>query len=322
MRPVKLFFLLLKIIITVLILRMVHRSFLGNMQDLVSFFSGFPLPFHRFFWPLFFALCMQLLLVVRWRQTLALFGIHPPLYVVIKSYFVGSLFAFLTPGRIGEVFRGAGMNEGGRFTAGAAVLFERFFSTGVVFLIALLLFHVYPAAAIDVLAEGQKRVFSIYALFLHVLGGVFFICMVLTPLVLFTYIRRFMQKGKLFIHILLLSSGIHLFLLMQVGFLFHALVRTSFREGMLVASQTFAAIHFVPVTVGNMGVREYFLHLFGLYFSEYADVHFQHNILAVSLVILACNLILPALIGLFLFIFINLIQEIRQFFNYIVGCDA
>jgi hypothetical protein len=52
-----------------------------------------------------------------------------------------------------------------------------------------------------------------------------------------------------------------------------------------------------------MGVREYFLAFFGRYYSQYGGSMFEIQILAVSLTIMACNIILPAIPGMILFYF-------------------
>ncbi|MGM0442985.1 MAG: lysylphosphatidylglycerol synthase domain-containing protein [Fibrobacterota bacterium] len=293
--------LIIKAVITLLIIVVLNRSVLTGMNELTENLAALPLTRWSLISAGILSAIMQGVKIIRWQETLSYFGVRADFTASARSYFLGALFALITPGRIGEIFRGTSLTKSSGVTVGSAVIFEKAITISITFVAALLFFQFLPGGYDAFFRGSELKILSFYVLFMHIAAVTVLLLIFFFPLVLAPRIRRFRRKGWLYSRILLSTVVIHLILLGQTGYLLHEAGLFSFTEGFRIASQTYSAIQFTPVTVANMGVREYFLGFFGTCFAPQGGGAFSTGILTVSLIILFCNIILPALPGAVIF---------------------
>ncbi len=302
-KTVKKILLAIKIAITIAFVVVVNRT--------VSFAEFKQVHWSVLVSALLFSVAMQLLMVARWQMALAYFGKPVRFVQALSSYVAGSVFAVVTPGRAGELFRGATLTGIHPMASTSAVLFER--------VLAILALFPFGAAALLRVPEGYGSNFSgeyewLYTLFTRgtaLLAVVAMVLFVAAPLALPKLVRRFAGNGRYLIAMLLLSFAIHLLLLLQTATLFTASEVAGFSEALLVGALSFCAMQFMPISVANMGIRELWFGLFAGPFLLLSPEEAKPAILQISLIIMVVNLVLPALPGLFV-LFANYIEK-REF---------
>jgi hypothetical protein len=99
---------------------------------------------------------------------------------------------------------------------------------------------------------------------------------------------------------LIITVIVQIALFVQVAILILEKFSIPFKSAFLVAGSAMNGMQFMPVSIANMGVREFNIHHF---LELFVNGDIGEGVLSVSLVILLSNLILPAFIGFVSFLF-------------------
>ena len=245
--------------------------------------------------------------IFRWNDVLKSQGLPSGIYHAGKTMLFGNLLAFLTPGRMGELFRGIGLDPHKKAVSVLAVATDRFFAISVTLLTGL-----FSALAQVVLFKNKSPqeyllpvliiVFLIPTTF--ILVKKYRIHLKELPLVksrisaLKTYVSGLIRLPIK--RILLLSVAIHLLLLVQTAILLQMFGSPGILKNIIIAGQAYAFMIFLPFFIANIGLREYSFTMF-LKITGDSGMQITAPTIAfgVSGMVLLMNIILPALIGLF-----------------------
>jgi hypothetical protein len=227
--------------------------------------------------------------------------------VALKTVLVGNLFAFVTPGRLGEFFRGIGICEQRKGDAVLAVAFDKLFMLLATLICGVICFAV-QGFLLGINLPPRAVLISFFSMTVCAIG----ILIVLlwhgpregSPGIKKTIRRilslcpRLLTKNGAFC--LLLSLAAQFILIVQTVVLIRMFGDVSISKTVLAVGQSYAFMAFLPFFIANMGIREY---SFGLFLANVGvempgAIGVSGVALGASSGILAINLILPALGGL------------------------
>ena len=267
---------------------------------------------HRIhFWPLCGAVIIGagsfFFQILRWRLILRSHALPCSIMVSLKTLLRGCLLAFITPGRIGELFRAVHIDSKRHYATMVAVVEERSFA-------------VITTVAAGILCIIAQAVVSTSPLFIPlIIASIIFIAIftvMMTEMisrgVLFKKSGRFPMyydrvieylhriRSLPFLPLALLSAGAHLLLLLQTALLFHMFGSGDIGRNIIAAGQAFSFMLLLPFFIANIGLREYAFSLFLARLSPDPGIVSEIGTIAfgVATFILFINLIFPALIGL------------------------
>ncbi len=245
--------------------------------------------------------------ILRWQVILRSHNLPGSFMIALKTMFRGFLLAFITPGRIGELFRAVHIDSRRHFATVVAVIEERSFAVGVTVLagmgcmIAQRAFYNLPFF-MPVIVASVLLAIAASALVIAMYSGEA-LCPERVRLSarfgrLFDYLRRI--KSLPFFRLFMLSAGAHLLLLVQTALLFGMFGSQDFGRNFVAAGQAFSFMLLLPFFIANIGLREYSFSLFLTRLSSgYPDVSAIQGIaLGVATTILFINIIIPAAVGL------------------------
>ncbi|MBN1577132.1 MAG: flippase-like domain-containing protein [Chitinispirillaceae bacterium] len=245
--------------------------------------------------------------MLRWRIILRAHGFPCGLMVSLTTMFRGCLLAFITPGRIGELFRAVHI-DGKRHIAGMlAVVEERSFAVVITVLAGV-------ACLVTQALWYESPLFSplVIASLILLVAVVLLIAVIYKGEALLKGRTRFSKRSGRFVEYLgglrslpflkltALSAGAHLLLLLQTALLFRMYGSSDFGRTMVAAGQAFSFMLLLPFFIANIGLREYSFTLFLSKLSTPSDVALEIGSIAVGVAtsILFINIIFPAAIGL------------------------
>lgn len=294
---------LFKIVITVAFVFIVNKSItLGELNVITGYLSLQYIAFAVFF--SFAGLFFQ---VKRWEIILRYQKFSVKGHIDWKTILWGNLLAFITPGRIGELFRGLKIAEDRKGDSLFAVIIDKLFIIITVLLTGFLcvLFQLF---FLRIGITDQMKVFLVSAFVLCIIGfallstgKVFdknhavsrYFNRILTNLPrLFTPAGKKALLYSFIAHFCLIAQTITLLRMFGCG----ALIKNSIAIG-----QAYGIMPFLSFTIGNMGVREGSFHFFLSYLSVSCDTSMlsvKAASLGTSILILLMNIILPAFAGL------------------------
>jgi hypothetical protein len=257
---------------------------------------------HLLFAVFVFGVCGFYCQVIRWKHILKSRNLPFRGNIPLKTMLWGNLLGFLTPGRVGELFRGTSIDPQRKADSVFAVVIDRLFAifmvlfSGVLCIIIHVLFLKIPL--------NLAEIISLCVLIL--IAGVGAIILKLNRFKSMKLIQKGISilrglKNVLTFRIAMLSFMAHFFLILQTVILLRMLGSTGWFTNSIVAGQAYMQMLFLPFFVANVGVREY---SFGLYLRQLSGGS-NAGIIAfgVSNLILFVNIILPALAGLIWFFF-------------------
>ena len=245
--------------------------------------------------------------VKRWEIILRYQNFSIANNIALKTILWGNVLAFITPGRIGEIFRGLEINTHRRSDSILAVVVDKLFITlAVLFtgLIGILLQMLFVATALTT----EMKQFVLAATITCAIA----IAIALSPKVreragVFTHFitsifkslpRLFNPAGQ---RAIFYSFAAHGVLLCQTFILLHMFGVAVSLPVCIAIAQAYGVMLFFSFTIGNMGVREgsfyYFLSHLGVTALQGA-MSLKGLTLGVSLIILLMNLVLPAMAGM------------------------
>ncbi|MFW6221967.1 MAG: lysylphosphatidylglycerol synthase transmembrane domain-containing protein, partial [Fibrobacterota bacterium] len=288
-----------KIILTLAFVYLANRKLnLGQLSRLWTDFKLFP-----------FAVASVLgaaaiiLHIARWKLLLVYEGFEVSSRVAAKTFLFGLLLAFITPGRLGELFRGLEISKKDRASTFLPVVVDKLFTIAAVFLFAFgcvlmqaVFFKRLPHAQFGVLL-AIAAVISLIVLILVARGTLFSKFLKrYGPQIKDLSPRLFSSTGK---KVGACTLGAHVALIAQTVVIFRMFGDVGYIEGILAAGQAYAFLTLMPFFMANMGIREY---SFQLFIQQFYFAGEMTNItglaLNTSILILMLNLIIPASIGL------------------------
>ena len=244
---------------------------------------------------------------IRWQQILKSQSMPCHIRIAAKSMLVGFFLAFLTPGRIGEFFRGIGIFAHQRTVSILAVIIERFYGVflTVVFgiisvIIQFFIFKRSSALYFEILLVISFLLFCLAGPVLRMICGKIPDIKALRPL--FDIAKLFESRLHTLpsIHLVFFSALSQLFLILQTAVLLGMFGSGNFIKNCIIAGQSYALMLFMPFFVANIGVRELSFSLFLKRLETASSSAPQAAVIAfgVSGMILLINVILPAVFGL------------------------
>jgi hypothetical protein len=230
--------------------------------------------------------------------------------IPLKTMLWGNFLGFMTPGRVGELFRNTGTNPLRKGDSVLSVMIDR--------LIAIMMVLVSGCACMMV--QG-----FVYGKKLYIVQNIALAVSALVVLLVLFFrksrnreIKRVYDKLPLVlqglrnatdIRVILISVAAHACLLFQTAIVLSMFGLHDFVKNIVIAALTFTQMIFLPFAIANVGIREYS-------FGVYIRMLFPENDAAgiafgVSGIILFFNIILPALGGLLWFML-----DLRKKRNY------
>lgn len=275
-----------KIAVTVIFVVVVNKSLFSTEEALKGL-----VPVDLLFPALLFSFISIVLQGYRWFIFLKIFGMDPTFEQALRSYLEGVLFAIITPGRAGELFRGYSLKKEWLKMSSIAVVVERLWATVVLFLTGAL-------AYLFLVKQPETTFYKSYSLGITIAGIASFVALWCIPFIVkkFRDSARKVRRG--FVESFFVSLLIHGLLLIQVATLVVGRLPISFNNALIAVGSAFSAMQFMPITMANMGVREFNLGQFmSLYTPMVSDETFRHVILSTSVIVMISNLLFPAIPG-------------------------
>jgi len=309
-QTLKKFLWVIKIIATLLFVMYVNRSIDRNkIAQLATHFDVLPLLF-----TLILSIIGQFLQLIRWKIILSREGFTTRDSVI--TFFYGNLLAFITPGRMGELFRAVGLDKKRRPDTVMAVLIDKIFIILTILFIGIICSIVqkfYFNIAIDknfilLTLIGFSSVFVLIGIgyWRNHLNGSSRIIRLLHRI--FQYIPTIHTRDTLILIGLSLSA--HVVLIFQTLILLHMFGISHWLMPFISIAQAYAFMTFLPFFFWNLGIRE---HSFSLFLSQhfhYFSPEKLHEIsFGASFAIFIMNLMLPAAAGLIIFLFTRKISS-------------
>ncbi len=244
--------------------------------------------------------------VKRWEIILRFQEFFVGKQIPLKTILWGNLLAFITPGRIGELFRGLMVSKTRKADALFAVVIDKLFIIFTVLLfgllgIVLLYWHynlsISKEIKIFVIIAGIVCTGGVGILFSgkiinrnHTVVGQVLRLLKNIPRLLNPAGRRAMMYSML----------AHLCLCLQSAILLNMFGAINLAKGIVSAALAYGVMPFLSFTIGNMGVREGALGFFLRYLNanHSSTLSLESIAFGTSISILAMNLLLPALGGL------------------------
>ncbi len=236
------------------------------------------------------ALISLIFQIERWYLLLKHFNCQFNRKDATVSFLEGSMLAFITPGRAGELLRGYTLNYVSKKEGATAVLIERAIAVAIPFTISLLLL-----SSLNIKADKFNWL-QIYQKGITASGVLSILLLIFLPQIIKFFSHK--KATSLSIKLILLSLVNFFTLIIQTSLLLNQFIGVSVKNGLIVAAQSYSAVQFMPVTVANMGVREFYYSLFSKLVSPSLATITQEGVLSVSILIVIFNIILPALPGL------------------------
>jgi hypothetical protein len=295
---------LLKIAITGVFVYLVNKSLSSPLIQLANVRISWPVMSIVFLLAVF-GLWLQ---VLRWRLICRTRAIPITMVWALKTMLLGNLLAFVTPGKLGELFRGVSLPQVKKSDTVIAVCVEKVYDA-----LACVVFGL-TAAALHAMQSGISTgqiVIGAGALTLAA-AAVILSFLLRNRRVISLLRKKNLEKAVAWIAesftntsksritlITAYSFGVHFILVCQTALLFYMAGSAGFFGGVLSAAEAYAFMMLFPVFIANMGIREY---SFALYLTGTSGLRTGTAVpvaaLFSSLSILFVNMILPAVAGL------------------------
>jgi hypothetical protein len=294
---------IIRVCITLAFVYIVNRNI--KMHGLVTLLENIELlPFSIAFFLGAASLSFQ---VLRWQLILISHQLPSGMAVASKTMFRGFLFAFLTPGRLGELFKAMDLDKTRKTDTVLAVIEERFCAViiivagGIVCSAGQVIFY---SAGLFLPLIFAALIFSIgcIAIIFLISKGEFALLRSLSPFKWLAWLPACIQRWKNlpFLQLLLYSLCAHFLLLLQTSLLFNMFGKVDLIQGMLISGQAYMFMLLFPFFIANIGLREYSFSFFLaknannlLPIAASATISF-----CVATLILFFNIMVPAAIGI------------------------
>jgi hypothetical protein len=298
----KIFQWILKIIFTLLFVYIVNKNVLAKLNTILNSvtWQHISAAFFLSFAGLFFQ-------VKRWEIILRFQNFPVNNYIPWKTILWGNLLAIITPGRVGEIFRGLEISKDRKTDSLFAVIIDKLFIiftvllTGLICILSIKWFlHIAITKEIKIFIITAFVVCST-GLFILFTGTVFDKKHAVTRYfnrVLKNIPRLFAPAGR---RALVYSLAAHICLISQTVILLSMFGCKNILINSSAVGLAYGVMPFLSFTIGNMGVREGSFS----FFLSYIGTETHNNTLSIegislgtSIIILFMNIVLPAFIGL------------------------
>lgn len=291
--------LIFRLIITVLFFAIVNKSVdfaqIGNLFEHVSILQ-LSIASVLGFAGLYFQ-------VLRWKEILHSQKFPSTLTIAAKTFFIGHLLAFVTPGRLGELMRAWKLSDDKKHSSVISVIIDRFYS------IIMVLFFGILSIAIHLVRFKTANVNKLWFLI------AFSVIILALILVLFKHYQKILvhfKKGFIGViaknidelhsikpvKILFYSAAAYVILIIQTAVVIDIFDQSNFGINLLIASETYLFMLFFPFFIANIGLREYSFMFFLTEFSSHANSSIPSIAFGISTLILLINIVFPAFVGL------------------------
>ncbi len=243
---------------------------------------------------------------LRWYRISNDLSVSVSFSVALRRLLWGNLLAFITPGSVGELFRGVDLCPSKKGTMVFSALADRLSGNVIVVFAAI------PVLAIELFMLHRKvpAVLSVATVITTVCILLFFLIMHFQmrkskklPVKHYKLLSGAFENMKLldFPRIILHSSLHHGLLIVQAAYILGIFVNCSFVDAVMVSTLAYTGMLFLPVSIANIGIREYtFALLLPLAVATKQNtMTIRAAAFGVSGLILLMNILLPALAGLF-----------------------
>lgn len=297
-----------KIAITLIFIIIVNKSITRNeLGNIAKYFS-----LNHIFAAAILSFTGLFFQVKRWEIILRYQKFSVRKYIAWKTILWGNLLAFITPGRIGELFRGLKISEDRKGDSLFAVIIDKLFIVMTVLLTGFFCV-LFQMLFLKVGITDKMKIFLVLAFILCIIGfailstgRVFdknhtvsqYFNKIITNLP-----RLFTQAGK---KALLYSFIAHFCLICQTVILLLMFGCGTVIINIIAIGQAYGIMPFLSFTIGNMGIREGSFNFFLSYLGAPCNssmLSIKVASLGTSVLILLMNIILPAFIGLLWYVF-------------------
>lgn len=248
--------------------------------------------------------------VARWKMVLGRMNFEIKMKDALKTMLWGNLLAFITPGRIGELFKAVNIDNERKIDTVVAVIVERGYAILTTFLfgILFLIFSLATKTALPLRYTVPMLVLSLILFFIVVFRNkcVFFLSK-LKQVRFFRKIPECKLHRELFSwKMFLISILAHLSVLTQAAVLLSMFGIKNPWINFSISGQAFAFMIFLPFFIANIGIREYSFGMFlSLNLAGTDGISTSGVALGISYLVLFFNIILPAIAGLIWYLIDN-----------------
>jgi len=287
--------LLVKVTITILFFITVNRKI--EFSRLIELFSTIKI--YAIFPVIIFGFLNILFHVGRWHLLLQTSKISDSKRVAWITILWGTLLAFITPGRVGELFRGNGIIASDSKKMFFSVLIDKIFT-----IVVLLIFGVVSFFIKELFYKSYVTNVEFY-----------FIVSLIAISIIVPFVIRLAPKIKFLRgvynllsdykylsvqdkwRVTLFSIAEYIALIAETVLLFRALGILNLKDCALSVLTAYAVMPFISVSIGGMGVREGSFAFFMNATAQYDVNQIATASLGASLIILVVNLLIPSIIG-------------------------
>ncbi|OGJ91240.1 MAG: hypothetical protein A2268_02045 [Candidatus Raymondbacteria bacterium RifOxyA12_full_50_37] len=232
---------------------------------------------------------------VRWHYFVVTGGVVSTPLASTLSFLGGSLLSFITPGRAGEFGRGIFYQSGSMGTVALVTLAEKVYMT----------FFILAFGTIGAFL-GQKKLetglFLPYPLILvglTVLSGLFLYVIIKgNKLRIRSLFNAFPTNDMDRFFLLTLTNIVYVIGIFQIWFIVLAFFKIKLITAFITLSVTLIVLTFIPITIGNMGIREAcFIYVLGALENVPETIAFSAGIL-----VFVQNILIPAILGIPVFL--------------------
>jgi len=238
--------------------------------------------------------------VARWKIVLKSVNLPHENLIPLKTMLWGNFLGFMTPGRIGELFRGTGTNPQRKGDSVLSVMIDRS--------IAIMMVLVSGCAGMVIQGVVYGKKLCILQSVALTVSGLLVLAVLFFRKSRNRSVKRVFDKLPILLQglknatdkrVILISVAAHACLIFQTAVLLLMFGLHDFVKNTVIAALSFTQMIFLPFSIANVGIREY---SFGVYISMFSPENDAIGIaFGVSGIILFFNIIVPALCGLLWF---------------------
>lgn len=237
--------------------------------------------------------------IVRWQDFLSTSGHRATRFQAAQSYFLGAFLGFISPGRLAEFGRGYAMEEHSLKDIALVTVAEKSYFI-LMTLVGGLFGLVHLQLRLHLLNPFKFGLaLGILSLLLLALGIV--VGRGNRTTALKGLFRHFPSSPAMRVLLIIQTYLLYLFMGIQLYLVFKSLGNVHLMNALSVFSLTLLVITLLPVTFGNLGLREACY----VFFLGNLEGFPEDAAFASGLVIFIQNIVLPALIGLVFMVFLK-----------------
>jgi uncharacterized membrane protein YbhN (UPF0104 family) len=234
----------------------------------------------------------------RWQLILREQKFSSNFIIALKTLLWGNFLGFLTPGRVGELFRVYNLDSSRKMDSVLTSLVERLVTAFVVVVCGVV---VYILSVYSFGATPIALVTSAVIMFSVIIVAGFAVFSLSHYFKKYPRIQKIIHFSTIFrsactVQIIGLTIASHLILVCQTMVLLKMFGFTGILNEFLVSVQAYMLMAALPIFIANVGIREF---SFSLFIKQFIPEQAEIIAFGVASLVLCINIILPALVGLF-----------------------